>query len=369
MMHIAVDARMMHGQKGGAGNFCYYSLKGLSKIDKQNRYLLFNENVWINRFKVTRPLNILYKIYKESIYKQFILPFILLFKSVDLVYCPNPPIPFFSPCPVVVTIHDVSLAFYSGGLLDRILLYLIYPLTAKRATKIITDSINSKKDIINLLHIPETKIEVIYGAADSIFCPIRSKFYTDSIQTRYGIKKKFILTVPGTFAVRKNFLTVLYAYGRLSESIKSQYDLVVVGLKKGQEYPGTLKAIKDLGLSKNVILTGYVPHEEMPLFYNGADLLVFLSLYEGFGLPPLEAMACGTPVVVSNSSSLPEVVGDAGILVDPLNTRDITNAISKVLTGGNVREELKRRGLERAKLFSWERTAKEILKTFETVVE
>jgi glycosyltransferase involved in cell wall biosynthesis len=162
----------------------------------------------------------------------------------------------------------------------------------------------------------------------------------------------------------KNIPRLIKAFSLLKKERKISHQLVIVG-KKYIGYEAILRAFHESAASDDIILTGYVPTEELPLLISGADVFVFPSLYEGFGLPPLEAMACGTPVITSNVSSLPEAVGDAGILVDPYNIREIAEAMYRVISDGNLREQMRRKGLERARLFSWHKAAKEMLRLFE----
>ena len=184
--------------------------------------------------------------------------------------------------------------------------------------------------------------------------------------TKYSITGSFILFV-GNISPRKNILALLQAFNKLKKrGIK--HKLVIAG-KKDQRYEQVLKTLNELNLGGEVIFTGYVPEEDLPKLYNAADLFVYPSLYEGFGLPILEAMACGTPVVASNVSSLPEVAGDAGLLVNPQDVDALTNAMYKVLTDDKLKESLIDKGLERAKFFSWEKTARETLEVYKEVAE
>jgi len=304
--------------------------------------------------------------FKELFWKQFITPLELARKNISVFLVPNPPIPFFTNCPTVVIIPDLAFYFdqYTNPIVRKIL-YLAYRLTAARARKIITISFNSKIDITKLLLVPESKIAVVHLAADSLFRPMDKESAMAKLGEKYKIDRSFVLAVPGSLSRRKNMQTLLYAYSGLPADIRSQFKLVIIARKVSASYSKILITIERLGLASNVIITGYVPHEEMPLFYNAADLLIYPSLYEGFGLPPLEAMACGTPVIVSNRSSLPEVVGEAGILVDPTNVGEITLATLSVMTNRSLREELISKGLERARFFSWEDSALSLLRILE----
>ena len=183
-------------------------------------------------------------------------------------------------------------------------------------------------------------------------------------------KKKHDITFPfilylGTLEPRKNLKSLILAYNEIKKKFP-EYKLIIGGAK-GWGYKNIFQIIDNLGIDKDIIFTGYIPEKDLPSLYNSAELFVYPSFYEGFGLPPLEAMACGTPVITSNTSSLPEVVGNAGIMVDPNNVNQLADAMYKVLTDDNLRRDMIKKGLKRAKMFSWKKTAKETLKVYEEV--
>jgi len=205
---------------------------------------------------------------------------------------------------------------------------------------------------------------VIPEAAHTRYRPM-SLESVDPALKRYVIERPYILYV-GSLEKRKNLPRLLEAYAYLRETLPG-WKLVIVGGRKWKSDP-IYKAVQRLGLEPHVIFTGFVAEEDLPALYNGADLFVFPSLYEGFGLPVLEAMACGTPVVTSNTSSLPEVAGEAALLVAPTDVKAIAAAMQRVLSEPDLAAELRRRGLERASQFSWERTARETLAVYERVL-
>lgn len=198
------------------------------------------------------------------------------------------------------------------------------------------------------------------------FKPIDDRRLINTAKRRYGINNEYI----GFFATlepRKNALTLIRAYSLLKKRAKGLERKLVLAGSAGWENDDVFAEIKSLGLTDDVVVTDYVPDDDLSLLMNGAEVMVYPSLYEGFGLPPLEAMACGTPVIASNTSSLPEVVGDAGIMVDPEDVEGLADAIASVLSDQGLRDEMSRKGLARAKQFSWEQAARETLKVYEDV--
>jgi glycosyltransferase involved in cell wall biosynthesis len=271
----------------------------------------------------------------------------------------------------VITIHDLVPYIYpetTPGKQFNFFWKTILKLIKNRADAIIAVSNHTKMDCIKYLGIPEEKIRVIYEATDEIFKPVKNdKEETQKyLENKYGIKFPFILSV-GTVEEKKNIPNVIKAFYRLKKA-GNNHKLVIVG-KLGWKYDEVFKTINDLDLMKNVILTGYVPDEDLVKLYNTADIFVYPSIYEGFGLPPLEAMACGCPVITSNTSSLPEVVGDAGVLIDPLDSKSIADEMHNILTNNEFKNELRKKSLERAKLFSWRETAKETWKVYEEILK
>ncbi|MEK7851993.1 MAG: glycosyltransferase family 1 protein, partial [Deltaproteobacteria bacterium] len=200
------------------------------------------------------------------------------------------------------------------------------------------------------------------------FCrPMNLGQEADEVRRKYSIPDSYILYV-GTIQPRKNIGTLVKAYSKLVKAKGVTHKLVITG-RKGWLYAPLFELIKSEGLEQNVIFTGFVPDEELPYIYNGADLFVYLSLFEGFGIPPLEAMVCGVPVICSDATSLPEVVGDAGILVDPMDQEGVEKAILNVLISPSLRREMQEQGFLQAGKFSWERTARETLEVYREVVQ
>ncbi len=206
-----------------------------------------------------------------------------------------------------------------------------------------------------VLNVPEDKIKVIYNGVSKGFTTVIDQKELSCTKAKYQLPEKFIFFV-GTFSPRKNLGRLIESFSLLKRNNRIPHKLVIAG-EKGWKFGRDLDLVKSLELEEQIIFPGYISSEDLPAVYGLADVLAYPSLYEGFGLPPLEAMACGTPVVVSNTSSLPEVVGNAGITVDPLCVESITNGIYSVIRDHSLHARLSLLGKERAKMFSWEQAA------------
>ncbi|MEA3459659.1 MAG: glycosyltransferase family 1 protein, partial [Chloroflexota bacterium] len=283
----------------------------------------------------------------------------------DVLFIPAHVLPILHPHASVVTIHDLGYLHYPHAhrLLDRFYLDLSTRYNAHAATHLIADSIATKRDLAECYGVDAAKITVVYPGYDqAAFRPADVKAI-EAVKARYGIASEYILFV-GTIQPRKNLVRLIEAFANLHTCILANLQLVIAG-KRGWLYEGIFQRVEELGLEGQVVFTGYVAEEDLPALLSGARLLVLPSLYEGFGLPVLEAMACGTPVVCSNASSLLEVAGDAAILVDPLDVEELAAAMERVLRDKELQAEMIERGFERAKRFSWEKCAQETLAVLE----
>jgi len=369
-MRIGIITDSIDGKGGGIGVYVYNLIKNLNIIDKENKYYLIhymrtdldiyksNKEIVIHRPKI--PL-------KSAIWRYGILPRKLRNQGIDLIHDPYEigPLSFDIPFKKIITIHDVTPLLFPKlyGLIGIMLHKILYKKTVRNVDKIITCSTFSKKDIIKYLKVSQEKIKVIYNAADEKFKPLKQKEIIE-VRQKYNLGAQFILYV-GLLHPRKNIPSLIKAYHKLKKEGMGN-KLVIAGKRSGK-YKEIFKTVERLNLQKNVIFTGYVPDEDLPALYNAADLFVYPSLYEGFGLPPLEAMACGTPVITSNTSSLPEVVGNAGIMIDPYDVDGLAKAMYKVLRNDRLRDDMIKKGLKRAKMFSWEKAAKETLDVYEEI--
>jgi len=267
--------------------------------------------------------------------------------------------------PTVLTIHDLIFRHLPEHHkpLNRWYLNATLPLYCRRASHLIAVSEQTKRDLVALYHLPPEQITVIYEAAAPHFAP-QPPATVAAVRARYGLPERYVLFV-GTLEPRKNLIRLLAAFERLHAEQLTEA-LVIVG-KKGWLYEDFFAALERSPARPAVLFPGFVPDADLPAFYSGAQVLAFPSLYEGFGLPLLEALGCGTPVVCSNVSSLPELAGDAALLVDPTDVEALTAALRRVLTGADLRADLRERGLRRAAQFSWARAAQETLALYQRV--
>ncbi len=368
-MQIAVDASSTISPRTGVGTYTYNLLQALGEIDKTNEYILY--------FNYFRPSKIVPK-FEQSNFKKVInripakvqrilhnnlkLPIELFVGGIDIFHSPNYFLPPTRSAQTIITIYDLTFKRFPETRIRSDVRYYNkwVPAAAKMANRVITISQSTKQDIIELLDIPENKVDVICGATDNQFVPIEDIQILQRVKAKYNLPEKFSLYV-GTLEPRKNIPTLLQAFAIL----KKQHHLkLVIAGRKGWLYDEIFETVKKLKLTGDVIFTGYICEKDLPALYNLADLFVFPSFYEGFGLPVLEAMACGLPVITSDTSSLPEVVGDAGIMVDPYDVEGLAEAMYKVLADATLQQRMRAKGLQRAELFSWEETARKTLAVY-----
>ena len=366
-MRIAVDVRALTVPPTGTGIYTYNLLKEIAKLDRENEYWLcahqplFSEDLTQNtnfHLQINRaPLGILWQ--------QLRLPRILTKFKIDLFHSPLFTLPFSPSCPSIVTVHDLVFKMFphKHTLWNRTVTNILTKRAVKIACRIIVNSENTKRDLVNFLSVDEEKIKVTLLAAADVYHPIRDTQLLREVRKKYVRDEKFILYV-GTLEPRKNLLSLIKSYNEFKKEVSHPPKLLLVG-RQGWDYKSILKTISLF--KKEIILTGYLPLKELVLLYNACEFFVYPSIYEGFGLPPLEAMACGKPVITSNTSSLPEVLGKAGIMVNPLNVEEIKEAMVKLWNSAKLREDKGIKSLERAKMFSWQKTAQATLKIYEEV--
>ena len=298
------------------------------------------------------------------LWEQLVQPAQLLSGGIDLLHSLAFVQPVLLPCPGIVTVYDLSFFLLPQGIQPWRRLYLRWgtAYSARRARRVVVISANTRRDVVRLLGVPEDRIDVVPCGVDEDFRPVDNPELLDALRKKRHLPPRMILFV-GTIEPRKNLTTLLKSYAILRRQIKPP-PLVIAGAK-GWRHEEVFSLASELDLLDDLLFPGYVAREELPLWYSAADLLVYPSLYEGFGLPPLEAMACGTAVVVSNISSLPEVVGEAGILVEPTNAEEMAQAMQRVLTDTSLREVMRIKGLERAQEFTWQRTAEDTVRVYD----
>lgn len=366
-MRVAYDARPLLGDMTGIGCYTNCLLEYIiSTGTPLNLYLFSNKATGTLRDRITGMVKTASSAwsYNSNLWYQLKLPLMLRKEKVDLFHGTMAVLPVLSGIPSVLTIHDLALELLPETMYWKnwLPLKLFMKASVRKADRIIAVSENTKKDIIKFYGIVPEKVKVIYLGVDKNFSP-QKKENDDIVLRRYRLKPGYILNV-GTIEPRKNIMRLLEAYRLIAAELSRVPQLVITG-GKGWLSEDINKHIDSLGLKAKVILTGYVSADDLPSLYRGAALFVYPSLYEGFGLPPLEAMASGIPVVSSNTSSIPEVVGKAGLLVDPCRTDEIARAIVLTLEDNGLRDRMKNEGLKRSSQFSWESTAQKTIALYE----
>ncbi|MFC1570492.1 glycosyltransferase family 4 protein [Candidatus Omnitrophota bacterium] len=359
-MRIGIDIRELEkGKATGIGSYLLDFLRFAAENKKEWEFVLFGNQD--TRIDIEAPN--FKKVYIPEHFTpwwdQIKLPHYLKREGVDVFLTPYMKVPFFAPCKFVVIINDLIPFLFPGyqdfkSIPSRMYFKTLGKRAVKRAERIVAISNHSKKDILNMFKVPKEKVEVIHLNVDESYRPVDP----GASVSRYGIDGKYILYF-GNFNPHKNVNTLIEAYHGLPEDIKSEYRLVLGG-KKNRYCADIEETVRRLKMADRVHFTGFIPEEDLPSIYSAASLFVFPSLYEGFGLPPLEAMACGVPVICSDATSLPEVVGKAAILVNPKDVQEITNAMEKVLRDNTLRQELIDKGLERAREFRGEKAASKL---------
>jgi len=359
----------------GVGEYTLNLLENLFLIDSQNQYLLFYNshgdyqknlpkfdfpNVAYKGFNYpNKLLNISLGILKKPYIDQML-------GGVDLFFAPH--ISFLSlskKCKKVITVHDLSFVrspeFFPA---KRKFWFKMFGAECRPHDFdiILADSENTKRDIVQLYGIGEEKIKVVYLGLESDFRPIDNNKELESVREKYKLPEKFILYL-GTLEPRKNIVSLIQAYEKLKDP---EHNLVIAG-NPGWLYKDIYKTAKNSRAAERIKFIGYVDRNDKACLYNLADLFVYLSFYEGFGFPPLEAMACGTPVVASYTSSLGEIIGSGGVLVNPYNISEITTTLNEIILDNQVKQSLAQAGILQSKKFNWTTTARETLDTFKTL--
>jgi glycosyltransferase involved in cell wall biosynthesis len=379
---IAFDIRpVVKKQKTGIGFATYWTIKSIQSLYDQNKYILNfftlgdkleeikrvqdikNDRTIINgcfyfRDILFRILGILFPISYNVFFREY----------SDLTHFFDFVVPFGVRGKKILTVYDMSFLVYpkEARLKTRLLLKINLKLSCKRADRIITISEFSKREIIRYLNISPDKIDVVpCGVNTKKFQPIKNRNIIEDSKKKYSIKNEYVLYL-GTLEPRKNLIRLIKAYNKLKID-KNIPNLILAG-RKGWLYEEIFECIHRLRLEGSVLYIGYVADEDTVPLICGATAFLFPSLYEGFGMPPLEAMACGTPVLTSNVSSLPEVVGDAALLVDPLNVDDIYKKMRMLIFDTNLRKKLIRKGMERISTFSWDNAAIRLMEIYQQVV-
>ncbi|HEY5562006.1 MAG TPA: glycosyltransferase family 1 protein [Clostridiaceae bacterium] len=370
-MRIGFDARAINWYKGtGIGTYTENVLKAMLKLDKPDYFHIYWSGENYAEYKNSNTDIIMSSKRHHNFFQNYYFPSNMINEKIDIFHVPQNGMGLIDnpSYKKVVTIHDlipyVMPETVGKGYLLRFIKEI--PRIIELADGILTVSEWSKNDILRLFPIDEKKIFVTSLAADSKYKPMDKEKCRALIKEKYNIKLPFILYLGG-FSGRKNVKSLIIAYSKLYKELNRKFNLVIVGAKK-DDGNYLVELSSSLNLSTNIIFTGFVPEELLPVFYNACEIFVYPSLCEGFGLPPLEAMSCGAPVITSNVTSIPEVVGDSGILIDPFDNSNLINAIGNLLENEPKKEELSKKGLKRASHFSWTKTAESTLKVYKKVL-
>jgi glycosyltransferase involved in cell wall biosynthesis len=305
-----------------------------------------------------------------SVSEQLRIPLDIRREGIDLFHAPHYVLPLLTPCKSVVTIHDCIHLRFPQYLPNRLAYAYARSslwIATHRSNRVLTVSEASKRDILRYFRVPEGKIDVIYNAIDERYGETPSPDEVERVRDRYQLNAPYVLYA-GNIKPHKNLERLIEAFHTLrQDGDLAHVKLLIIG-DEVSKYATLRRAVHKYKLHKHVRFFGFVPDKTLAVLYRLARVFVFPSLYEGFGLPPLEAMASGTPVITSNVSSLPEVVGDAALLIDPLNPAAIADAMRRVLMDSDLRETLREKGLKRVREFSWERSVRRVREIYGEVL-
>ncbi len=382
-MRIGIDYTSAVHQGGGIGRLTRNVVRALAELDRENEYVLLVQGREIRHPPPTsHPRNVASGIANDNfgevrtwlgerwwsrIWHRLHLPIVVewIIGQIDLFHSPDFVLPpTLHRTHTIVTVHDLSFLRMPHCFPPPLLDYLTacVPRAVHRADHVLADSQSTRHDVIALLDVPEERVSVLYAGVEPRFRPIGERDELERVRRKYNLPPRFVLSV-GTVQPRKNYGRLIAAFARLPDTGLS---LVIAG-GRGWMYEEVEEAARAMG--NRVKLIGFVDDADLPALYTLAEVFALPSLYEGFGLPPLEAMACGTPVIVGDNSSLPEVVGEAGLRVEATDVESIATAIERLLGDHSLRQQCRERGLARARQFTWERAARELLATYRRVGE
>jgi len=401
-MRIGIDCRTIlnpgYGEHAGVGHYTYYLISNLLDIDKKNHYVLFFDNLLsksaadeLIRGRANAEIKFFpfhrYKHYLPFAFSHLLIAATLEREKLDLFHSPAYVLPLTYKGKSVVTVHDLAIYKHPEWFPSKFLVgqkfstKTLVPQSLKKAKKIIAVSKHTKKDIQEIFKIKGEKIEVIYEGVEfwnlssktEGVCGLEGKICFEDMSAKYGLKDNYVLFL-GTIEPRKNLVALIKAFYNLIDkapAFRGKYQLVLAGAR-GWKYEGVFREIEKccekLNMGNAIKYIGYIPAREKLALMKYAACFVFPSLYEGFGLPVLEALSLGVPTITSDISSLPEVGGDAVVLVDPAEINEISKALAEVLTDKKLRDNLSRKGIVQAKKFSWKKCAKETLEIYKTAV-
>ena len=371
-MRVGISAYLLHGGGGyraaGVSIYTHQLLRYLPEVCPGHEYLAYlgrtapalaGVKARISPVPAERPA-------VRIAWEQVGLPLQLLSSRPDVLHGTVNVVPLLAAVPTVVTVHDLSFLRHPDRFPRARVAYLrvAVSLSARRASRLIAVSRHTGRDLTELLHVPPERISVVYSGVDPSFHPLPTE-RSGRLRRELFAGRPYILHV-GTLEPRKNVDVLIRAYARVRKSLGLDHVLALVGAR-GWMFEPLFALVRELDLEEHVRFLDYVDPEHLPLWYNGADLFVYPSAYEGFGLPVLEAMACGTPVVTSASSALQELADGACLTVEPGSEEDLYVAIARLVESEALRKEKRQAGLQRASLFTWDRTARETVAVYEGV--
>jgi glycosyltransferase involved in cell wall biosynthesis len=373
-MKIGIDYTSAATQGAGIGRYTRELMRALLTLPSDNSYSFFYASR--NRIQpsaFSRPPSAIHRLpfhdkWLMRMWHRLRLPIPveLITGRVDLFHSPDFTLPPTLPgVPTLLTVHDLSFIRDPASAWPSLRNFLnkAVPRSVQRATHVLADSQATKADLIELFGTPAEKVTVLYSGVEARFVPIHDRAEINRVCAKYQLSRPFILSV-GTLQPRKNYGRLIEAVGRVASIVP--HHLVITG-GKGWMYETIFEQVKQSGLEGRVHFPGFVDDADLPALYSAADLFAYVSLYEGFGLPLLEAMACGTPVIGSNTSSLPEVIGEVGLQVNPHSVDDIARTLQQMIDQPELRERSIGAGLERAKTFTWDKAARELLSIYDQI--
>ena len=364
-VRIGTMLRAIDG-KGGIGIYCQNLMDHLLEMDRRNQYILYYAKPdCVGRYGRYDHVEERYlKAPNKAVWDQLVVPWQVRRDRIEVLFHTKFTLPLFTSCRTVMAIHGASwfVAPELYGKLDLAYIRMMMPLYCRKADAVLSNSQLTTDDFVRVLKVPAAKIHTARLAADDSFRPVTAPEQIDAMRREYGLPERFMLSVV-KYDPRKNVPNLLEAFRLCRQRTPCRIVVVGLGCEKYREECG----LQDKGLAPDVTFLGWVDNKRLPALYSLADFLFFPSVYEEFGIPTVEAMACGTPVVVSKTGALPELAGDAGLLVDPGDPEEMADAIYRMWTDDSFRREMARRAGERSKQFSWDKCARQTLDVLESV--
>lgn len=375
-MRIALNAQLLSFsssyRQAGISRLIHATIQGLQTVDQQNNYTVFVGDRRIPVGYITNqrwrmcasrlPTN---KRALRILWEQTALPLAVLREQADLLHALAFVGPLICPRPLVITVYDLSFLLFPEAFnrVNRSYLSTMTPISVRKARRVIAISQSTKNDLVRLAHVPAERVDVVYPGLEPGIARVDDAALLADFRRRHNLPEHFVLFV-GTLEPRKNVAAIVRAYSLLRKRGIHSHALALAG-SKGWRYEDVFAAIEDSGVTQDIILPGYVSRDELSLWYSAAAAFIYPSIYEGFGLPVLEAMACGVPVITSNVSSLPEVAGDAGLMVAPDDIEGLADALERVIRSADLRAEMSTKGMQHAATFTWQRMARATKSVYE----